>query len=157
MLINLRMTMLSGLATSFVRLLCSSFSSKAITAAIVVTAVAVLLPTCEAQAQTTIRMNGNQRLDKGQSIVVAGKGRLIMQPDGNLVLYDAANQPRWATGTNGKAVTHVIMQPDGNLVIYNNAARGVGIGHLERERPRRLLRDRPRHVVAARSTVPTVR
>ena len=97
-------------------------SGQAITAAILVTVVAVLLPTCEAEAQTTIRMNENRRLDKGQSIEVAGKAKLTLQPDGNLVLYDAANQPRWATGTNGKAVTHVIMQPDGNLVIYNNKA-----------------------------------
>ena len=95
-------------------------SGQAITAAILVTVVTVLLPTCQAEAQTTIRMNPSHRLDKGQSIAVEGKGKLTLQPDGNLVLYDAANQPRWATGTNGKAVTHVIMQPDGNLVIYNN-------------------------------------
>ena len=43
-----------------------------------------------------------------------------MQADGNLVLYDATNRPRWATGTNGRAITHVVMQPDGNLVIYRN-------------------------------------
>ena len=78
-----------------------------------------LLLAGEAAAQTTIRMNADQRLDKGQKIEVAGKGYLYMQPDGNLVLYDATNHPRWATGTNGKAVTHVIMQPDGNLVVYN--------------------------------------
>ena len=78
-----------------------------------------LLLAGEAAAQTTIRMNPNQRLDKGQKIEVAGKGYLFMQPDGNLVLYDAANQPKWATGTSGKAASHVIMQPDGNLVIYN--------------------------------------
>jgi hypothetical protein len=73
-----------------------------------------------AAAQTTIRMNANQRLDKGQKIEVAGHGYLFMQPDGNLVLYDAANHPRWATGTNGRAVSHAIMQPDGNLVVYRN-------------------------------------
>jgi hypothetical protein len=73
-----------------------------------------------AVAQNTLRMNSNQRLDKGQKIEVAGKGYLIMQTDGNLVAYDAANVPKWATGTNGKVVTHVIMQTDGNLVIYNN-------------------------------------
>src|SRR5688572_9141641 len=67
-----------------------------------------------------LRLNSNQRLDKGQKLEVAGKGHLIMQTDGNLVVYDAANAPKWATGTQGKAVTHVIMQTDGNLVIYNN-------------------------------------
>ncbi len=91
---------------------------KLIRASILMALVTVLFAG-EAAAQTTIRMNANQRLDKGQTIEVAGQGYLIMQPDGNLVLYDAANQPKWATGTSGKAATHVIMQPDGNLVIYN--------------------------------------
>ena len=35
-----------------------------------------------------------------------GKGvgpyRLMMQPDGNLVIYDSKNTATWATGTNGK-------------------------------------------------------
>jgi hypothetical protein len=91
---------------------------KLIRASILMALVTLLLAG-EAAAQTTVRMNANQRLEKGQKIEVAGKGHLIMQTDGNLVLYDAANQPRWATGTNGRAVTHVIMQKDGNLVIYN--------------------------------------
>jgi hypothetical protein len=69
-----------------------------------------------------LRLNSNQRLDKGQKLEVAGKGHLVMQTDGNLVVYDAANVAKWATGTQGKAVTHVIMQTDGNLVIYNNTA-----------------------------------
>lgn len=69
--------------------------------------------------QNTLRMNSNQRLDRGKTIEVAGKGFLIMQTDGNLVAYNSANQPKWATGTSGKAVTHAIMQTDSNLVIYN--------------------------------------
>jgi hypothetical protein len=85
-------------------------------------ALVTLLLAGQAAAQTTLRMNANQRLDKGQKIEVAGKGYLILQTDGNLVLYDAANQPKWATGTNGRPATHVIMQPDGNLVIYNKKA-----------------------------------
>ena len=78
-----------------------------------------LLSAGEASAQTTIRMNANQRLDKGQKIEVAGKGYLTLQKDGNLVLYDAANQPKWATGTDGRAVSYALMQTDGNLVIYH--------------------------------------
>src|SRR5262245_20919237 len=91
-----------------------------ITKASILMTLFVLLLAGEAQAQSTLRMNSSQRLDKGQKIEVAGKGSLSMQTDGNLVLYDAANQPRWASGTSGQPVTHVIMQPDGNLVIYNN-------------------------------------
>ena len=73
--------------------------------------------------QTTIRMKANQRLEKGETIEITGKGKLILQTDGNLVVYDAANQARWASGTNGKAVTHVVMQGDGNLVVYDRAGQ----------------------------------
>ena len=83
----------------------------------VLLALVTLLLAGAAAAQTTIRMNADQRLDKGQKIEVAGMGYLYMQPDGNLVLYDATNHPKWATGTNGRAASHVIMQPDGNLVV----------------------------------------
>ncbi len=76
----------------------------------------------EISAQTTLRLNSGQRLDKGQKVEVAGKGFLTMQTDGNLVAYTATNQPKWASGTYGKAVTHVVMQTDGNLVIYNGTA-----------------------------------
>jgi len=81
----------------------------------------LLLSAFTMQAQNTLRLNAGQRLYKGQKIEVAGKGYLILQNDGNLVAYDAANTPKWATGTYGKVVTHVIMQADGNLVIYFNS------------------------------------
>ncbi len=81
-----------------------------------------LLMTASAWAQTTLRLNSNQRLDKGQKIELATKGYLIMQTDGNLVAYTTANLAKWSTGTAGKAATHVTMQTDGNLVIYNGTA-----------------------------------
>jgi hypothetical protein len=44
---------------------------------------------------------------------------LVMQPDGNLVLYRTQfDRALWATNTEGNPVTHAIMQPDGNLVAY---------------------------------------
>jgi hypothetical protein len=106
------------------------------------TSIFILLFSClfasAALAQSTIRMNAGQRLDKGQKIEVAGKAYLTMQTDGNLVLYNATNQPKWASGTNGKAATHAIMQTDGNLCIYNNTtyvwdakSNGVSNSYLE--------------------------
>lgn len=49
-----------------------------------------------------------------------GKGAnlLIMQDDGNLVLYNSSH-PVWATGTNGHGSTTLVMQDDGNLVLYD--------------------------------------
>ena len=45
-----------------------------------------------------------------------------MQDDGNLVIYDATNQPIWASNTNGIGPRphHLVMQFDRNLVIYGS-------------------------------------
>src|SRR5262249_25956611 len=67
-------------------------------------------------------MQPGEVLNPGQSIHSAnGQYTLILQPDGNLVLYKAAGGPAlWASNTNGKPVTAAIMQDDGNLVVYQN-------------------------------------
>jgi len=50
---------------------------------------------------------------------------LIMQGDGNLVLYNnTTGQPLWATSTVGKGAL-ADMQGDGNFVVYNSANRPV--------------------------------
>ena len=50
-----------------------------------------------------------------------GATHLLMQTDGNLVLYTANNTPVWqSTATGGAA--HLIVQTDGNLVTYNNSS-----------------------------------
>lgn len=43
-----------------------------------------------------------------------------MQGDGNLVVYNKANAPIWASGTNGrdKPPYKLVMQDDFNLVAY---------------------------------------
>jgi hypothetical protein len=48
-----------------------------------------------------------------------GRSTLLMQPDGNLVLYHDG-QPLWATNTVGAKVTSCDMQADGNLVLYHD-------------------------------------
>lgn len=57
--------------------------------------------------------------------VVSNNGRfaLVMQRDGNLVLYDTSvafppGRSTWNSDTYGVAVEGCVMQPDGNLVIY---------------------------------------
>ncbi|MBP2173106.1 hypothetical protein J3E05_001438, partial [Methanococcus voltae] len=49
-----------------------------------------------------------------------GKGgnKLVMQSDGNLVIYKKDNKPIWASNTDGKGGNKLVMQSDGNLVIY---------------------------------------
>lgn len=50
-------------------------------------------------------------------------GRLVMQGDGNLVIYTRGGAPAWNSGTSGAAGAHLALQDDGNLVIY----RGDGV------------------------------
>jgi hypothetical protein len=66
----------------------------------------------------TDRLNPNDRLFQGQYITSAdGRFTLILQGDGNLVLYKPGGRPIWATGTSGP-VTEAVMQQDGNFVLY---------------------------------------
>ncbi len=70
-------------------------------------------------------LNQNQQLAVGQRLTSSnGRVELVMQGDGNLVLYRRVfGHPLWASNTNGRPVTHAIMQTDGNFVAYaaNNA------------------------------------
>jgi len=73
-------------------------------------------------AQTSLRMAAGQRLDEGQRIEVAGKGSIAMEANGNLVVYDSRNIPKWFTGpVSGSAISTLpffaSMKTDGNLVV----------------------------------------
>ena len=49
---------------------------------------------------------------------------LIMQPDGNAVLYNSRSQPLWSTNTGGLIQPRdFIMQNDGNLVLYDTSGQ----------------------------------
>ena len=59
-----------------------------------------------------------QKLAKGESITSNnGAYKLILQDDGNLVLY-ARDHVVWATGTDGQNVVRAEVQTDGNFVLY---------------------------------------
>jgi hypothetical protein len=64
-------------------------------------------------------MNVNDQL-----VSANGKVKLVMQGDGNLVLYRTDNnQALWASNTWQKPVDHAVMQADGNLVCYDRAGK----------------------------------
>ena len=66
---------------------------------------------------------GGARLNAGDSLRSPnGSYHLNMQNDGNLVAYDAANTPIWASATSGTA-SYAVMQADGNLVVYSAAGQ----------------------------------
>ena len=47
--------------------------------------------------------------------------KLVVQGDGNLVLYDANSTALWNSGTNGQGVApyRLVLQDDHNLVLYD--------------------------------------
>lgn len=49
------------------------------------------------------------------------KYKLIMQHDGNLVLYNDANTPLWSSVTPNMGGYYFQLQYDGNLVLYTSA------------------------------------
>lgn len=60
----------------------------------------------------------SEKLEVGQSLTSNnGAYRLVLQEDGNLVLY-AGEQSVWATATDGQDVQRAEVQEDGNFVLY---------------------------------------
>jgi hypothetical protein len=71
-----------------------------------------------AQTVAASRLQAGQELLDGSALVSpSGHYSLILQGDGNLVLY-WEGQALWNTGTRGDAPDHLVMQNDGNLVLY---------------------------------------
>ncbi|MFI5491293.1 hypothetical protein [Actinoplanes sp. NPDC051859] len=60
-----------------------------------------------------------------QQYVQWGKALLVMQSDGNPVLYDENGRARWASNTNGNWGAYAYFQPDGNLVVYSASGRAL--------------------------------
>jgi len=65
-------------------------------------------------------LRDDQRLNIRESLFSPnGEYELIMQEDGNLVLYHrTTNNATWSTKTTGQSVAAAVMQKDGNFVLY---------------------------------------
>ncbi len=76
----------------------------------------------------TYQWDGNLVLYQGGAALwnsgTAGRsaGRTVMQPDGNLVVYDAGGRAAWWSGTNGLSGSWLAVQNDGNAVIYTRGS-----------------------------------
>jgi len=73
-------------------------------------------------------LGNDQQLKQGESLRSPnGSYHVIMQNDGNFVLYDHSNQPIWASNTAQKGVPphDIKMQSDGNLVIYDGHRQAI--------------------------------
>jgi hypothetical protein len=51
--------------------------------------------------------------------------RLVLQKDGNLVLYSARGKALWHTRTYGKGGYRLVLQKDGNLVLYTSKNKAL--------------------------------
>lgn len=70
--------------------------------------------------------------------------KLSMQDDGNLVIYQYANNkltPIWASGTNGKGGDKAIFQADGNFVLYDFDKRPIWASNTEGRGSHMLLQN----------------
>ena len=68
---------------------------------------------------TVLHTSSNPLITNNQSFTSAGgTTRLILQADGNLVLYQlSTGKALWASGTNNNKAKYLYFQPDGNLVL----------------------------------------
>ncbi len=77
-----------------------------------------LLIASTVSATAADRLYSGQSLSPGQSLVSSnGRYRLVLQGDGNLVIY-TAGRAIWHTHTYGTSANKLAMQSDGNLVLY---------------------------------------
>ncbi|MGW8332677.1 hypothetical protein ACWGNF_25705 [Streptomyces sp. NPDC055808] len=87
------------------------------------------VPAAAPGSVTTLGPQANQTryapftLNRNQS-VSSNTARLVMQTDGNLVVYDEFNRARWASNTVGQGWT-ARFQTDGNFVVYTASNRAV--------------------------------
>ncbi len=66
-------------------------------------------------------LQDGQELAADQSITSCnGQFSLVVQSDGNLVVYDSGGKALWSTNTGGKGGKSAVMQNDGNLVLYQS-------------------------------------
>jgi hypothetical protein len=74
----------------------------------------------------TDRLSSEESLVPNESLRSAnGQFSLLLQQDGNLVLYEQETQPVWATGTDGQEIARATMQQDGNLVLYTASGQAA--------------------------------
>jgi serine/threonine protein kinase len=66
---------------------------------------------------TTMCVQPNTWLVTGQAWST-NRTRMVMQTDGNLVIYDENNRRRWSSGTSGSGY-RAFFQGDGNLVVFD--------------------------------------
>jgi hypothetical protein len=85
-------------------------------------AAAMIAVTPAVAAAATSTLNPGQTLTSGQELVSPdGHYDLVMQSDGNLVLYIAGGRYLWQSNTAGNPGAYAVMQTNGNLAVYSSS------------------------------------
>ncbi|KAB8029054.1 lectin [Fluviispira multicolorata] len=63
--------------------------------------------------------NSNNQATWASHTMNSGANRVVMQGDGNFVVYNSNGNAKWASGTNNHRGAWILIQNDGNLVIYS--------------------------------------
>lgn len=72
------------------------------------------------------RLSAGQQLAAGQQLTSPnGKYTLVMQTDGNIVVYASGSRVLWQSATNGRPGARLVLQGDGNLVAYGADNKAV--------------------------------
>ncbi|MFD7907383.1 DUF6531 domain-containing protein [Kitasatospora sp. NPDC059747] len=75
---------------------------------------------------TTSQTLSSGAVIKSGASLASNSVRLVMQTDGNLVLYSVAtSQPLWSSGTTGNPGAWATMQADGNFVVYDTNRKSL--------------------------------
>jgi hypothetical protein len=67
----------------------------------------------------SISIMPGQHLNPGMGVRSPNGHSLVLQQDGNLVLFNGKRVPIWSTNTKGYEPVQLIMKTDGNLVLYS--------------------------------------
>jgi len=85
---------------------------------------------CDGRFVLVMQTDGNLVLYQGSAALWSsdtsgtGANRAVMQSDGNFVVYDPT-RARWASGTDGNPGAWLALQNDGNAVVYTAAGSAV--------------------------------
>jgi hypothetical protein len=77
------------------------------------------------QSDGNLVLYSDKRALWASQTVGSGAAFLSMQGDGNLVLYDNQNRAVWHSRTPGQTNVRLAVQPDGNLVLYEGLSRPI--------------------------------
>ncbi len=90
-----------------------------------------------------------QQMEANQYILSDdGRFVLMMQGDGNLVIYGPGRRAYWASNTGGNSGAFLAVQGDGNIVIYTSAYRPIWASHTYGKGTQRLVMQGDGNLVA---------